>query len=235
MEIKKITAVITAAALALTLTGCGSSGFEYEISSELGGTVITGYNGDAENIKIPEKPGGKMVVGIGDSAFKYMDGIKAVTILDGVTSIDRNAFSECHSLESVKIPDGVTEIGTMAFFGCTALKNIDIPDSVTDLGEDTFNQSGLESIKLPQGITEIGSSLFLYCSNLKSIDIPEGVTQIGYAAFNFCESLTDVTIPDSVTAIETSFQGCEKIQVTYKNKTYDYEHIADLYDAINNN
>lgn len=231
---KKIALIFASAALALTLAGCGSSGFEYEISNELGGAVITGYNGNTENLKTPEKLGGKTVVGIGDSAFKYMDSIKAVTIPDGVTSIDRNAFIECHNLESVKIPDGVTEIGTMAFFGCTALKSIDIPDSVTDLGEDTFNQSSLESIKLPEGITEIGSSLFLYCSNLKSIDIPKGVTKIGYAAFNFCESLTDVTIPDSVTAIETSFQGCEKIQVTYKDNTYDYEHITDLYDAINN-
>ncbi len=60
------------------------------------------------------------------------------------------------------------------------------------------------------------------------------MTVIGYYAFSDCESLTSVTIPDSVTRIDhDAFYGCKNIIATYKGKTYDFEHLGLLYDAIN--
>lgn len=85
-----------------------------------------------------------------------------------------------------------------------------------------------------------GGGITLYtCPEGKSgsIVIPDSVTEIGSKAFNDCKGLTSVTIPDSVTEIGVYgyhvFYGCENIQATYKGKTYDYEHIYDLYHAIN--
>ncbi len=66
--------------------------------------------------------------------------------------------------------------------------------------------------------------------------IPDGVTEIGGDAFRGCKSLTSVTIPDSVTEIgDGAFYDCTSVKVTYKGETYDYDHIEDLYKAINSN
>lgn len=53
----------------------------------------------------------------------------------------------------------------------------------------------------------------------------------------FIYLLISITIPDSVTEIgETAFEDCENLtSATYKGKIYDYEHIDDLYEAINSN
>ena len=69
-----------------------------------------------------------------------------------------------------------------------------------------------------------------------SINILNGVTEIDKDAFKGCFELTSVTVPNSVTYIDVSaFSDCKNINVTYKDKTYDYEHINDLYNAINGN
>jgi hypothetical protein len=43
-----------------------------------------------------------------------------------VTSIGEGAFYYCDGLKSVTIPDGVTSIGPHAFYGCNLLKNVTI-------------------------------------------------------------------------------------------------------------
>jgi len=50
--------------------------------------------------------------------------LKAITILDGVTSIERCAFQNCSSLTSITIPDSVTEIGNNAFCACSSLAEV---------------------------------------------------------------------------------------------------------------
>ncbi len=96
-------------------------------------------------------------------------------------------------------------------------------------------------------------------ADLKQVYIQDGVTEIDDEAFYGCTGLTTITIPDSVTHIASdgyrndsdgywndeadaenveytdysAFAGCENIKVTYKGKTYTYDDIYELYDAIN--
>ena len=107
------------------------------------------------------------------------------------------------------IPGSVTE--TYGFDGCTSLTSVIISNGVTVVGG--FND----------------------CTSLTSVTIPDSVTEFG--GFNNCTSLTSETIPDSVTEIWTSygaaFDGCTSLNAVYKGKSYDYENIDLLYDAIN--
>ena len=62
----------------------------------------------------------------------------AVTIPEGITSIESSAFSGCSSLISIAIPDSVTSIGGYAFYNCGSLTSITIPDSVKSIGGCVF-------------------------------------------------------------------------------------------------
>ena len=54
----------------------------------------------------------------------FRNGIKAVAIGEGVTSIGARAFEGCSSLPKITIPAGVTSIGGDAFLGCTGMADV---------------------------------------------------------------------------------------------------------------
>jgi len=86
----------------------------------------------------------------------------AITIPDGVTSIEMSAFLSCTRLTGVTIPDTVTSIGAQAFSGCYRLTSIDIPANVIAIGANAFNScTGLTSITFKGMIaeTDLGSEL----------------------------------------------------------------------------
>jgi len=139
--------------------------------------------------------------------------IRAVRILDGVTSIGEGAFYYCDSLASVTIPDSVTRIGGYVFYHCVSLTDITIPGSVTEIGAGAFEScESLTSVTIPEGVTEIPRHAFEDCDSLTSVTIPDSVTEIGESAFEYCESLTSVTIPKGVTEIPAkAFYECKSL------------------------
>ena len=191
----------TAAAVALS-NNYDLTGYVYEYSEEIDGMIITDYNGDAVELRIPKKIEGEEVKEIGEYAFEGCYSIVSVEFPDTVTEIGRYAFYGCTNLAEITIPDSVTEIGYGAFWWCTSLTEITIPDSVTKIGRGAFEEcTSLTEITIPDGVTEIGEETFEDCTSLIEITIPDGVTEIGVDAFRECTSLTEITIPDSVTEI----------------------------------
>ena len=136
--------------------------FEYvsnsdEEGNEDGTCMITGYNGSAAEVIIPEKIGDLTVTDIANSAF-----------------VDRS------TLTNVTIPDTVTYIGMAAFMSCGKLTDITIPGSVECIGATAFADcTGLTSVTIQTGTTKIGDYAFAGCSSLASITIPDSVTSIG--------------------------------------------------------
>lgn len=64
------------------------------------------------------------VKSVGNSAFRYCDGLTSVTIGNSVNSIGDYAFSYCKGLTSVIIGNGVESIGGFAFDGCSKLHEV---------------------------------------------------------------------------------------------------------------
>ena len=203
------------------------------IPNKLGGYPVVGIGDQAflfcdglTNITIPNS-----VTSIGDQAFFFCNGLTNITIPNSVTSIGMSAFAYCHSLTSITVPNGVTSIGDYAFTFCISLTNITIPSSVTSIGESAFsNCESLIKITIPNSVSSIGDYAFNGCSSLKNITIPSSVTSIGDFAFNFCSSLTNITIPSSVTSIgDVAFNKCDNLTI------YGYNDSAAKTYANNNN
>lgn len=225
-----------------------------------GGAALFRYDGEEENVVVPETYEGKSVVALGESCFSMnMHGeseLKSVTLPESVTVIGINAFGACHGLTSVNIPEHVTEIRYQAFADCTSLEGITIPGSVTEIGDNAFiycesltgvviedgvmaigekafqHCINVESITIPGSVASVGRWAFDGCENLTNVTIEDGVTQIADYAFGECKKLTGVALPDSVTALGKAFQNCDQIAVTYKGITYTDDTMDDLYELF---
>ena len=71
-------------------------------------------------------------------AFRYCQGLTAVTFPASLTTIEAQTFTSCLSLTAAALPDGLKTIGDFAFAGCAALTSVLIPKSVTSIGAGAF-------------------------------------------------------------------------------------------------
>ncbi|MGN1165719.1 MAG: leucine-rich repeat domain-containing protein, partial [Lachnospiraceae bacterium] len=107
-----------------TSSGTGSDGsvfvlYTYTLDEDNNAT-ITGYNGNAKVLMIPETIDGYTVTAIGESTFKNNTSLIYVSIPDTVTSIKSYAFSNCTNLNEVHLSSALKTMGTQAFSYCTS-------------------------------------------------------------------------------------------------------------------
>ena len=230
MKLKKwLLALATFAVMTVVCAVCAGAetyqDFEYSALDD-GRVKITGYNGGAETVVIPDTIDGKSVTSIGRRAFEGCTNLKSITIPNSVTEMGRRAFSGCSSLIGIAIPDNVTEIGKYAFDGCKSLTSITIPDGVTSIGDGAFyNCSSLTEIKVAsENSNYVSVNGVLYNKDKTTIicypagkkgnnyKIPDGVTKVDSSAFIGCSSLTSITIPNGVTSIgDSAFEDCTSL------------------------
>ncbi len=206
-----------------------TEGLTFELRTDDDGDeyyAVTGYNGDSQEVVIPNIYLGKPVKEIGYRAFSQNNNITHITIGANVTSIGEYAFSGCIGLTGeLKIPDSVTSIGNSAFYGCSGPTSVVIGDGVTSIEDWAFSDcKGLTSIKYMgtlEGWCKIdfasSTSNPLYYAHelyigeelLAEADIPKTITEIKDYAFYGYTSITKVTIPSTVTSIGSyAFYGC---------------------------
>ena len=104
-----------------------------------------------------------------ESSFIYCDGLKEITIPNGMKTIGRYAFGECTSLEKVTIPNSVTEIGDYAFENIAADATIDAPCSWNENPLYSFADGITVNIPAHQNLTysvnDEGNVINNECSN----------------------------------------------------------------------
>ena len=156
--------------------------YEYKLTPDGKGMILTGYNGTGGEVVIQAAYNGVPVKEIGRYVFRNCAGLVSIVLPEGMTGIGESAFEGCTGLRAVTLPGSVTEIGWSAFEGCTGLTTIIFPGSVTKIGWWAFKDcTGLTSVTLPASVKTIGDSAFGGCPNL-TIRCPEGS-----AAWNYCE------------------------------------------------
>lgn len=128
-------------------------------SGTCGPNLTWTLTGEEENLTLTISGNGMMDnYGFDDNApwASKREGITAVYIQEGATSIGRRAFEYCAALSYVEIPKTVISIENSAFQECNALTDIEIPE----------------------GVESIGNSVFWHCINFKSITIPKSIKHI---------------------------------------------------------
>ena len=251
MKLKKwLLGLMTFAAMVVLCVVCAGAetygDFKYCVLDD--GTVeITGYNGSAEKVDIPEMIDGKSVTSIGDYAFSGCISLKSITIPGSVTEIAWSAFDNCTNLTEIKVNArnlNFTSVNgvlynknktTILYYPAGKTdKSYKIIDGVTSIGINAFKKCiNLTKITIPDGVMSIESRAFENCTNLTSITIPNGVTSISYEVFSGCKSLTNITIPDSVTSIEDyAFYKCASLKtVTIPNSVTSIGEVA-FFDCV---
>lgn len=194
-------------------------------------------NTELETVYLPES-----VVGIGDEAFQFCEGLKRVSMPDNLQQIGSYSFMGCSSLTSIQLPKNLKSLGTFAFSRCTqlsdiqfgdslmyiwanafgdckSLKNINLPESLTIAGEGVFsNCTSLSELTLPKNIGNIGSTMFLNCTSLSKIVLNNKLETIGYDAFRNCSKLVEINLPSSIKSISYSaFGNCASLKKVVVN------------------
>lgn len=167
-----VCAAVILVAILLIASLSSTAKFEYQLSADDGGFIISSYSGNASNVVIPEEYSGLPVVAIADNVF------------------DGNAH-----IKSVEIPSSVKRLGGKAFANCPKLTTVYFPEKLDSIGMGCFSKcTSLESVVLPEGIKELVSAEFLYCDSLKTVTIPASVESVFYTAFMGCLNLEEIKV-----------------------------------------
>lgn len=189
-QIKRITAVAAAAALAISFTFPAELGLA---DLGVGGNAIVASAASSGNCG---DSGSNVTWLLDDNGTLTISG--SGKIEDYRSDIDQPWYSNRSDITSVVIEPGVTSIGSLAFYKCSNLTSITIPSGLTSIGEMAFfNCSALTSVTIPNGVISIGNFAFGSCTGLKSITIPSSVTSIENNIFQDCTGLTNITVDSS--------------------------------------
>lgn len=190
---------------------------------------IKAYNGDKNNIVVPDTINGIVPLIIGSSAFEGSNILsivipESIEILypncftasdlkhikaDGVLEIKINCFSDCYNLRDEVMPN-LQYARSYSFYSCSMLHKIDFGKSLIQYDSYTFQSSGLLSASF-ENLSMMGTRTSYYYAfaytPLISCYIPNvNVLSDGY--FACCSFLSELYAPDVKTMQRAVFWDC---------------------------
>lgn len=198
--------------------------FKYAEASD--GIILTEYIGSETEFAVPEEINGKPVVEIGNKAFQGHSDITKVEIPDTVVRISKNEalkFSEGESLTGRVILTG-TDVEKTDIFYNELYKYYVVQLVFSENGTQKFAEA---TERLVGEVISIWIDDELVCAPIVDSKVSDGTVQIT-SSFTF-EDAWEL----AGKIIGNPFEGCEKISVSYKGKSYGYEELTDFCWAVN--
>ena len=225
--------------MSMTASALTEGDWEYQLVENH--AVITGYNGSAEDVVIPDTLAGVPVTEVtcDNNADEYFnngiiksvtfpatvevihkmcygsDTLETVVLPDGVEEIADQAFSGCKNLKNITLPSTLKKIGFAAFSNCSSLTSINFPASLETTGSGVFGKSGLVSADMSActSLKNVDTSMFRDCVSLQSARLPYGFEEVRNYMFAGCTSLASVQLPATVTTLGMeAFYGCTSLK-----------------------
>lgn len=180
---------------------------------------------------------------VGNSAFRYNEGLTDINLSTSLNYIDEYAFGEC-GFSHITLPESLANIQAGAFINNEHLQEITLPERLQGLGSAAFeNNSALESVTFHTALETmtIGNNAFNLCPVLNKVFItnmksfaqtnfnnakanPANTSQHIYNADG--EEIINVVLPKGTKYINNNaFNGCAYIQSIKMPATMD--HIND--------
>jgi len=193
--------------------GCGEAYFTSVATGE--GCVVTGYTGLAQRVRIPERIGGRRVVGIGGGAFFAQGRLTEMVLPESVTDLGPEAFSGCSGLRTLRLPQGLRTIGDRALMGCSGLTELRLPQGLQSIGSKALlGCASLTELLLPAGLRQLGDGAFMGCVSLRRIALPGGLRQVSSGLLMCCTSLTEAVLPEGLESIGgDAFRACTALRL----------------------
>ena len=151
-----------ASASDMSPSGKSGDGLIWEVNLESGELVISG-TGPMQDYDYERAPW-----------YEYIQNIKTVRIMEGVTSIGSWAFEGMTEITEVVFSDTVETIGSLAFYGCESLGALNLKEGLKNIHSQAFEQSGVTVVYLPASVEFIESNAFGSCRNLQKFVVAEG-------------------------------------------------------------
>lgn len=168
-------------------TVCSTTdGVIYELSANEKYALVTGYEGEAKEVRIADEYSGVPVTEIGAGAFRTKTSILEITLPDNVKFIRDNAFYTCTSLMKISLPDGISDVASTAFVNCWQLE-YNTYDNARYTGTSSNPYLILISAK---------------DDSIKDCKVNENTKFILEGAFTNCNDLESLTVPDSIISID---------------------------------
>ena len=147
--------------------------------------------------------------------YNFNQGIKNISLPDGVTSIGRYAFYDCSALTQVTIGNSVESIGYYAFSGCSALTQVTW--NAINCNYDPFydSRSNITTFTFGSQVEHIPAYLCYGMDKLTTVIISDNVTSIGAGAFS-SSGVVSLAIPAKATEFGAdAFMDCNKLATVF--------------------
>ena len=207
--------------------------YEYELDED-GNATLTKYTGSEEEVVTPKTIDGHPVTRLegtfrqpepeqenaaqtsaqAEDAAKQQEnqqGIRTITVSEGVEYVDGYTFANLSTLEEVSLPSTLKQVNGYTFEGLKNLKSVTLQEGLETIKTEAFKGTGIETFVLPETVTAIEARAF-QSEALKEITVPESVTRIGSQAFSADTGLTIYTTMNSTAAV---YAGLNNIHVVY--------------------
>lgn len=181
---------------------------DFTVEEGADGVTVTAYVGAGEQVRIPDRIGGKPVVAIADGAFRGISGMKVLWIPDSVTTFGSGILVGTASLYALHTPlpaeEGKQFLGWL--FGAESYERNNVEDlrridfleiggTPTELpAYALYDCNDLVTVRLPETVTAIGDWAFARCTSLKQTGL-SCVKEVGEGALIGCSSLAEVALP----------------------------------------